>query len=219
MQLPQINAAYSQRVRYGRYTARRLRRAGFTALAKEVLDASVKLRTLGRALEDADDLVQDALADRDGADDGLDSAVQDARAALAGRSARAVKEEPYTSIFPDGVDYYLDAPVNEEAERYNLLVSRVKEHLPKSDAVGKKLVKDVPAGLTAYAGGVKALAAARSAEALADGKLKSATSAWNKLLERTYGTLVAKVGKFAAEQFFPKQSKKAKAEPIAAPPA
>ena len=43
--------------------------------------------------------------------------------------------------------------------------------------------------------------------------------AWNKTLEKTYGTLVAKVGKLAAEQFFPRQSKKVKAEPIAATPA
>jgi hypothetical protein len=55
-----------------------------TALATSALKVTQTLRELGRAVEDADDTIQDALADRDGADDDLDS---EAQAALAAQDA------------------------------------------------------------------------------------------------------------------------------------
>src|SRR5262245_12408938 len=118
MQLPASTSSYQTRVRYGRYVARRLRRGKHTRLADEAITATSALREAGRAWDDTEDAAQDALADRDAADDDLDVAAQEARNSLAGRSLDAVKQEPYTNIFPQGIGYYTAAPLDEEVKRY-----------------------------------------------------------------------------------------------------
>src|SRR5690348_4630524 len=102
-------------------------------MAESVTKATLLLRTVGRALEDADDAVQDAIADRDAADDDLDTMAQEARANLAGRGATAVKEEPYTLVYHAGIGYYTAATLDEQHPRYMELKQRVTEHLPASD--------------------------------------------------------------------------------------
>ena len=86
MRLPPESASYRTFVRYGRHVTRRLRRA---ELADDAETSTLALREAVRAWEDADDRVQDVLADRDAADDALDLTAQDTRANLAGRSASA----------------------------------------------------------------------------------------------------------------------------------
>ena len=103
MQLPGSTSHYSACVRYGPYVARRLKRARLTSLANDATKSTAAVLAAGRAAEDADGPVQDAMADRDAADDDLDARAQDARAKLAGRSADAITKTPYTQIFPDGV--------------------------------------------------------------------------------------------------------------------
>lgn len=204
MRLPVESTSYRQRVRFGRYVARRLRRAKLQQLAQDAAGATTTLRELGRTWEDADDAIQDALADRDGADDDLDDAAQEARANLAGRSADAVKKAPYTSIFPQGLAYYTAAPTGEEEKRYIELKKRLAENLPAHDDVAKKTNKAIDAGVKDFAMAVKELDAARTAEALVATKLATATDAWSVLMDKTYGALVAEVGRGRAEKFFPR---------------
>jgi hypothetical protein len=220
MQLPRANSQYAVRVRYGRYVARRLKRGGLGPLAEDVLHTTQSLRAAGRAVEDADDAVQDALADRDGADDDLDAATQHARNTLAGRAVHAVNEEPYTLIFDRGVGYYIAAPLDQETARYGELVERLEAHLPASDEVRRTAVKAVKKGLKDFEDATKALAHARSAALMETTKLHHATEKWERQLEKCYGLLVADLGKAAAERFFPRArtiSSTATDEPVTTP--
>ena len=204
MRLPGPTAHFSQHVRFGNYAARRVRRARFAALAADAEKATTAVLAAGRALEDADKPIQDALADRDGFDDDLDEAAQHARANLAGRSADAIKKAPYSLIFPDGIGYYTAAPLDEEVRRYGELKRRIEEHLPSNDAVRIQTVAAIDAGLDGFSTSVAALAKARTEEALASTRLTAAIEAWEKQMEKTYGALVAERGRSTADKFFPR---------------
>lgn len=210
MQLPASTSSPQLRVRYGRYLARRLRRAKLTQLAADVTTVTNAVRQNARDWEDTDDGTQEALADRDGADDDLDITAKDARASLAGRSIQAATEPPYTLIFPLGIDYYTAAPLDEEVKRYGELSARLTEHLPVGDPVRVKAVPDIAAGITDFELGTKAVDAARTAESLASTRLAKATDAWEKQVEKTYGALVSQVGRARADSFFPRVGKKVK---------
>jgi hypothetical protein len=175
--------------------------------------------TSGRAWEDADLPIQDALADRDAAVDDLNHAAQIARAALAGRSPDAVKSAPYTLIFPESIRYYVEAPLDQKAQRYAELKLRLKTHLPGGDEVLAAALPAIDAGLGALATATSALAAARIAETLAGTQLDVATEAWKKQMEKTYGFIVADVGRVDAERFFPRMKGKKKEAPQPAAPA
>ncbi len=120
MQLPAITSSPQTRVRYGRYVARRLRRAKLMTLADDATSTTNDLRAAARAWDDTDDATQEAIADRDAADDDLDVTAQEVRTSLAGRGINAAKEAPYTLIFPNGVSYYTAAPLDEEPLRVQL---------------------------------------------------------------------------------------------------
>lgn len=220
MQLPPAGSAAQTRVRYGTYVARRLRRAKRKTLADDATLVTKNLRELSRAWEDTDDATQEAMADRDGADDDLDTTAQEARAALAGRGVTAMNEEPYTLIFPDGISYYTAAPQDEEVKRYGELSHRLTEHVGKDDPVRKKAVKEIAAGIEAYKASLVALDAAQTAESLVATRLTKATDAWERQMEKTYGALVSEVGRARAEGFFPriKRNKVAKKTDDGAPP-
>ncbi len=204
MRLPAPSAHFSQRVRYGNYVARRLRRARLLTLAADVEKATALILTTGRALEDADKPIQDALADRDAYDDDLDEAAQASRLKLAARSIDAVKTAPYTLIYADGVGYYTASPLDEEVQRYGELKVRHEEHLPAADKVRTQTVAAIDAGLEGFRGAVDALTKARTAESLASTRLTAATEAWEKQLEKSYGAIVGEVGRATAERFFPR---------------
>ena len=208
MRLPSATASYHARTRFGRYVARRLRRAKLNQLAEDALSVNNAVREMGRAWDDAGDAIQDALADRDAADDDLDTAAQDARNTLAGRSVDAVRLSPYTDVFPNGIGYYITAPLDQEVKRYSELKQRLTENLPASDEVRKKAVKALDAGIAAFEKGSEDLDAARTAEALAATRLAKATDAWVKQMEKTYGALVAELGRSAAGRFFPRTTRK-----------
>jgi hypothetical protein len=219
MQLPAATAHFSARVRYGRYVARRLKRARLTSLANDATKATTAVLTAGRVAEDADGPVQDAMADRDASDDDLDTAAQDARAKLAGRSADAVTKTPYTQIFPDGIGFYTAAPLDEEDARYSLFSQRLAAHLPANDKVRTSTIPVIETGLSDFAKATKELTAARNAASIADGHLATAEDAWEKQMEKTYGALVVEVGRAAADKFFPKTKTKSKKGGPATPPA
>jgi hypothetical protein len=204
MRLPPPSAHVSHRVRFGNYLARRLRRARMLSPSTDIEKATALILLTGRAHEDADKPIQDALADRDAFDDDLDETAQSSRLHLAARHLDAVKAAPYTLIYPDGVGYYTAAPLDEEVQRYGELKSRLEEHLPPSDEVRINTVAAIDAGIEGFGGSVAALTKARTAESLTSTRLTAATESWEKQVERTYGALVAEVGRVKAERFFPR---------------
>jgi len=204
MRLPAPSAHFSHLVRYGNYVARRLRRARIIPLATDIEKTTALILVTGRAREDADKPIQDALADRDAFDDDLDEAAQSSRLKLAARSTDAVKTAPYTRIYPDGLTYYTASPLDEEIARYGELKGRLEEHLPAGDEVRSATVTAIDAGLDGFRGAVTALTSARTAESLASTRLAAATEGWEKQIEKAYGALVNEVGRAKADRFFPR---------------
>ena len=204
MQLPRDTSHFLLIARFGRYVGRRLRRAGKAALSKDTLTAVTTLREKGRAWEDTDDAVQDALADRDASDDDLDTIAQEARNGLAGRAVTATREEPYTLIFQDGIGYYVAAPLDEEETRYTELAERLTAHLPATDPIRKSAVPAIKKGLAAFKAATAELEAAERVQAHARTDLDRAIRGLLRQLEKVYGLLVAEEGKSKAEAFFPK---------------
>ncbi|MBL8679518.1 MAG: hypothetical protein JNK05_10150 [Myxococcales bacterium] len=218
MQLPAPSSAPEVRIRYGRYVARRLRRSKLDALQKTVTAVTDSVKAAGRAREDAAELVDEAIADRDGADDDLDEQTQELRNALAGRSLEAVNESPYTDIFPDGIGYYIGAPLDEQVDRYTQLIERIEKALPASDSERKKRVPALRAALKEFRVAEEALDKARRVEAEASRAVATATDRFNRQLERCYGALVAEQSKSAAERYFPRVRRgKAKRGPAPEP--
>lgn len=212
MNIMRLPIGSTQFARVGTYTARRLRRAKLTTLATGVEKVTEEFVVAARAEEDAEKPVQDAMADRDAADDDLDDVAQEARAQLAGRSRTASNEAPYTLIFPDGVGYYTEAPQDQEATRYGELRLRLATNLDAKDDVRVTTVAAIDAGLKAYGIAGDGLATARNAAALTTTAREMAEQRWREEMEKTYGAIVAQLGKAKAERFFPKvQSAKQKA--------
>ena len=211
MQFPKDSAAAEVRVRFGRYVARRLRRAGYAALSESMAQATATLKTAARAAADADEATEDALADRDAADAALDTAAQEARVRLAGRGLHAAQEAPYTDLFPHGISYYTAATLDEQERRYKELKDRAEAHLPKTDEARKALVSALVAGLKAWREGVTAVDDARTETAKAATVVAKATDTWRRQVEKTYGALVQEIGRSAADGYFPRPRTAAKA--------
>ena len=207
MQLPQDTAAYTKRVTFGRHVLTRLKRAKLTDQANAVEARNSQVKAAGRAWEDTDEVIQDAIANRDSDDDALDTTAKDFRFALASRSRQAAKEAPYTDIFPRGIEYYTEAPLDEEVDRYQELITRTEAHLPKEDSLRQETVKTLQHQLKSFTESHAAVAAARTQEGIARTRLLAAQDVWADLLEKTYGSLVEQFKKAKAEKFFPKQSR------------
>ncbi len=204
MRLPNSDAHFSARIRYGRYLARRLRQARFITLAVDVEHATAEVKQAGRALEDAEEPIQDFMADRDGFDADLDFAAQSERNELAGRSLDAVRTEPYKSLFDKGIGYYVAAPLDQENARYRELIARNEQHLPADDKLRIATVKALTQGLEGFNEAVKQLEAARVQYSVLATRLANAVEAWDRQVEKTYGALVVELGRARADGFFPR---------------
>ena len=204
MQLPKETGSYVPLVRVAVYASRRLRRTKHDALAADLLVGLTTVRRLGRAWEDSEDAVQSGLAERDAADDGLDDVGQEARLMLASSSVTAVREEPYTLIFPDGIAYYTAAPLDQEVSRYTELKERLQAHLPETSPARVETLPRIDAGIAEFTRANDALDTAERNQSLARTQLVQAIRSLRRQLEKTYGLLVSEVGKAKAERYFPK---------------
>ena len=80
-------------------------------------------------------------------------------------------------------------------------------HQPVRLAASRILAKvrdDIDTGLKAFQDAAKALSDARTDESLAYTRLVTATEAWERQIEKTYGALVAEFGRAHANGFFPR---------------
>ena len=205
MQLPQKNASYVILTNYGSYVGRRLQQAKLLDLAASVKAATDAIKHLGRARDDAEQAIQEALADRDAIDDTLDVTAQTNRANLAGRDPNASKKTPYTEIYPDGIAYYIAAPLDQQEKRYTEFASRLEAFLPAADPLRAEHIPVIVSGIAAFTAASKALDTARNQKLLLATQLDSAEDAWRILIERTYGALIERFGKGKrVEGFFPK---------------
>jgi hypothetical protein len=203
MRLPSRTAANENRVAFGRYVARRLRRARLSAEEAEVLAVTDALRAATTAAEDAGYAVQDALADRDAVDSELDDVAKRHRQALEGRGTTANRERPYTDIYPDGIAWYANAPLAEQVKRYELLVRRYHEFLPDGDPVRAE-AGVISNAIAEWSTARTAVDQANLNVAMARAKTQVAVDVWEQSLTRLYFRLAERFGKAAAERFFPR---------------
>ncbi|MBI5496582.1 MAG: hypothetical protein HY904_16285 [Deltaproteobacteria bacterium] len=192
---------------FGRYVYTRLKRAKLEDLAQNVDGANKAVKAAARAVEDANEPVQDGQAVRDSIDDDLDDSAQNSRLALGSRSLHATDESPYKDIFPRGIEYYTAAPQDKEVQVFSEFKQRLETHLPATDAVRTTTVPLVTQGLTDYAGAIDSLTKARNAHAILKTALETAEESWGLLMEKTYGALVARFGKRKAERYFPRRKR------------
>ena len=220
MRLPQGSASYEARVHFGRYVARRLKRARLGTLASSVESATAGVLAKGRAWEDAQGPLQDCLADRDAADGDLDTVARELRLGLASRNLQAIREAPYTSIFSNGIEYYTAAPFAENRKRYGELSDRVTAHLPEGDELRATSLTALAQGIPAFAAAEQALDQARTDVRIAATALDVVEEEWTAVVEKVYGELVSQVGRKAADSFFPRPARSTQEEPAApsAPP-
>ena len=204
MQLPRENAHFMSVNAYGLYVAGRLKRAGLPQQAQSVLMITLAVKLAGRALEDADEPVQDALSERDATQSSAELIIQTGRASLAGRSPSANKEVPYLHLFPDGIDFYIAARLEERISRFELLLSRAQKHLPVDDSVRITLSDSLPPAIAAFSSALDTVRSARLTKSQAADTLTAARTAWFTAMERLYGELISLVGKKNANNFFPK---------------
>ena len=103
--------------------------------------------------------------------------------------------------------YYIAAPLKENEARYKELITRVQANLPEDDPLRAPLIDAVSAGLEEFTQARAELAKARTAYAMARTESDAVEDEWDTLMEKTYGLLIADLGKKAAERFFPKLRK------------
>lgn len=211
MRLPSETSRHAVRYAYGRYVARRLRRAKLGEFEAEVKARTADIKAAEAGVGEREEVRQDALADRDASDDELDDLAKRHRRAIEGRDTNANRERPYIDLFPDGIAYYTAAPLDEQEVRYTLLVRRYEEHLPEGDPVRAEAGL-LTGGLAGWVEAKKALAQAELEVALAKNAVDRAVEAWETTLRRVYFRLAERLGKTAAERFFPAVGRRAKRE-------
>ena len=212
MRLPSESARYELRVRYGRYVITRLKHKKHNEMAASAEKATNRVKKTGRAVEDAAEPVQDALAERDYFDGELDDTTQAFRLKLSAVSVDAVKKPPYTQIFPQGIDYYTASCLSDQVPRYKELVTRIVQHLPGGDELRGPTEKALTAGVEGFEVSTAKVAEARTALSMARTDLEAAEDEWDTAMEKTFGLLVAEVGKKKANHYFPRAKRVRSAE-------
>ena len=197
-----IGSGWVHYVSVGRYTTRMLRASSLESQAERLKTATLAVRDQGRAWEDVSWSIQDATADRDANDVGLDEQARSAHRQLGARSNDAKKQAPFTLIFPDGLLEYTRAPVGEELSRYRQLRERLLANLSAEDTLLKSVIPALDAGLTAYEQAEKALEDARNAEQRSRDQLEALFESWEAEREKLYGEVMAQGGKELAERIF-----------------
>lgn len=205
MFLPKSSSAH-RRYLFGRYVARRVARAGFSDLLVQVNAVNAALLSTWRQCQDALVPVEEATADRDVVDEGLDLTVRLVRKDLGSRSIRAEREAPYTLVFPNGIEEYVSARLGQQVAAYQLLCSRMVAHLGATDPVCVSAIPDVQRRLVSWTEAVAMTDMANQARDIARTRLAVAVAEWEKAITAVYGLLLARVGKDEARRFFPKET-------------
>lgn len=210
MQLPAEGSSINTLRRFNAYTVRRLRRASMAAPAEDCVKAIKKLREAQAAVEDALEPAEEALADRDAADDDLDGANEEANRELTSRIPEAKKKSPWKDIYPNGSVEYAAAPVGEELDRYKLFKQRLTANLPPDDPLVVRIVPRIDQGLLDWAAAEEKHKEARRIVDTRRGERDRLEQEWRTLMDRLYSSIRAERGAAAAEKFFKKQPRRGK---------
>ncbi len=170
--------------------------------AGSIQQATQTVLQTGRALEDAEFALVDAFAARDATDDLLDTQTQLGRQQLASRGLGADKRTPYTAIFPDGIKWYIAAPLEEQVARYQIFINRCSTQLPEDDTLRLNVVPQIATLLGEWQAASSSLMTRQASTTGARDELEAGISVWQKLMHDSYNTLCIQLSKAQAEQFF-----------------
>jgi len=170
--------------------------------AGSIQQATQTVLQTGRALEDAEFALVDSYAARDASDDLLDTQVQLGRQQLASRGLGADKQTPYTALFPDGIKWYIAAPLEDQVERYQIFINRCNAQLLEDDTVRINVVPQITTLLGEWQAASSSLMTRQASTTGARDALEAAISVWQKLMHDSYNTLCIQLTKAKAEQFF-----------------
>ena len=135
MYLPDVRSSTATNLRYAYYVSRRLRVAGLADLAATLDARTAEIVRIQRATDDLEKPVQDAVADRDAADDDLDDTARLAWRQLGATSVDAVKQAPFVDVFAEGLPYFVRATLADQALRYGELADRLETALAPTDPI------------------------------------------------------------------------------------
>jgi hypothetical protein len=193
--------------RFASYVVSRLIVEKETEHAAVVRDATAQIVDAGHALEAEEAVLQERVAARDACEDVMDDRCRSFRQKLAATSLDAVHQPPYRGVFPEGIAYYVAAPLDQQAKRCRELGARVTEHLPADDALRVELLPALDAFLAQWAVVAQQVEAQQTVVAQARTRLAMAEDAWARALEKVYGALLTEHGKKEAERFFPRSTR------------
>jgi hypothetical protein len=209
MRLPQESAGYAQRVSYGCYTEAALISEGFEVEAGAVRTQIDHVKTAGRAFEDHQEKLFGARARRDLAAWHINRVIQTLGLGLRSRGLDAMNKPPYTLILPDGIIYYIEAPIPQLVQRVTLLKERAALHLDPADPLRVALLNDIEAPLNRWLAAQSALEEARRQRTHASQVLDTAERTFDKVLTDIWADRVKAEDKARAERFFTKLDRKA----------
>jgi alpha/beta superfamily hydrolase len=208
MQTPTRDRSVQTLVLFGQYVAARCTRNQHADLAAAAKAATNTLRKAGRALEDLEEVVQYANAERDAVSDDMSETAREANNTLASRSLDARRRGPHPLVFGDSIRYFTQARQGEQRLRGEQLIERVVAFLPADDTVRVKVVEEMGAHLEAWDAAVGEVEDAKNAYDIARIKREEAYLAWSTTMQNIYATLLMRVGKRKAEQHFPRRQKR-----------
>lgn len=218
MQIPARDRSVQALVLFGQYVVARCTRNQHADLAAEAKAATGALREVGRALEDLEEVVQYANAERDAVSDDMSDTAREANNTLASRSLDARRRGPHPLVFGDSIRYFTQARQSEQRLRGEQLIERVVAFLPADDTVRVKVVEEMGAHLQAWDAAVGEVEDAKRACDIARIKREEAYLAWSATMQKVYATLLMRVGKQKAERYFPRRTtRKSEVEPTPTP--
>ena len=208
MKLPKLNTGHDTFRDYTVYTTAQLKAgpgAEIKALAPalrgawDLLDAAENTH---RAMEDA---MVAAMAMRDRADGATDDYLR-AQFRLA-QGVYGVKSRGIKALYPDGLTPLIKGPIPEQPSQMRVHATRVEGADNETVAAAAELIREKAASLEEA---VVAFDLAVEQVAMAWAQLLKARGEWIRIYEKTYGELVALVGKKQAEGYFKKAGKRNK---------
>jgi hypothetical protein len=220
MQLPHPTTSASTLVKeFGLYHLTRLKaEKGLDEMAAAWEKAQARLRDRVAAYEAAQASTMTAMAVRDGDDAALDDVVRRFGLLVLAKSGNSRKSPLYLTYFPDGMTPVVNAPLEAELQKVNVIISKLGQ---EEDEELKAFAGPLSAAANALAGAMDAHRAAHDAELQAYGLCEQEKINWFDAYKLNYRALYHMYYKTPkkAESFFRPVTKAKKANGGVAPTA
>jgi hypothetical protein len=191
-------------------TARMKADAETRALAPPLAAAWGNLKAAGDSHQAMENAMVAAMAMRDRVDLQVDDFVRALFRAAQG--VYGAKGQRIKALYPDGLNALIKGPIPDQPGKMRVQATRLDADANETLAAGGEQMREKAAELQEA---VDTFNLAVEQVAVAWGQVLRARSEWIRIYEKTYGELVALVGKNKADAYFKKISKRKKKKPAA----